>query len=214
MNIVIFGANGPTGLELCRQALAAGHHVTGAVRRPGEFPLKEERLAVVQANVMDDTSLIPVIEGAEAVLSALGTAYSRQEVRIYSVSTNAIVEAMREDGHCRRLVVVSSGLTFPPPKGFGFFQDWIIFPLVRNVFGKTLYADMARMEQFLDSCEDIDWTIMRPARLIDQEGISNYRLDGDFPRRAFTSRADLAAAMVAELGPDAHIRQRVSPTTR
>ncbi len=39
MKVVVFGANGPTGLEVCRQALAAGHHVTAAVRRPNDFPL-------------------------------------------------------------------------------------------------------------------------------------------------------------------------------
>jgi NADPH-dependent 2,4-dienoyl-CoA reductase/sulfur reductase-like enzyme len=69
MNIVVFGANGPTGLELCRQALAAGHHVTAAVRRPDDFPLRDNALNVVLAHVMDGSSLAPVIGNADVLAS-------------------------------------------------------------------------------------------------------------------------------------------------
>ena len=77
MKLVIFGANGPTGLDLCRQALAAGHRVTAAVRRPGHFPLQDDALTVVEAHVMGGSSLTPTISDADAALSALGMAYSR-----------------------------------------------------------------------------------------------------------------------------------------
>lgn len=214
MKLVIFGANGPTGLELCRQALAAGHRVTAAVRRPDEFPLQDNALSVVRAHVMDGSSLPPVIGDADAVLSTLGTAYSRHEIRVYSVGTKAIVDAMRAGDHCRRLVVVSAGLAAPPPKVRGFFQDRIMLPFLRNIVGRTLYEDMLRMEDFLATCDDIAWTIIRPGRLINGAGVSEYRLVEDFPVGNVTTRPDLAAAMLAELGPYGHVHQKVSPTTR
>jgi putative NADH-flavin reductase len=217
MKLVIFGANGPTGLELCRQALAAGHRVTAAVRRPDDFPLQSDALTVARAHVMDGSSLAPVIGDADAVLSTLGAAYSRHEIRIYSVGTKAMIDAMRASDHCRRLVVVSSGLTVPlskAPKVRGFFQDRIILPFLRNVVGRTLYEDMERMENLLATCNDIAWTIMRPGRLINDVGVSAYRLDEDFPVGNVTSRPDLAAAMLAELGPNGHVHQKVAPTTR
>lgn len=217
MHVVIFGASGPTGLELCRQALAAGHHVIAAVRRPETFPLQDGALSVVQADVMDGSSLAPVIDDADAVLSTLGASYGRHEIRVYSVGTKAIVAGMRASEHCRRLVVVSSGLT-PPlstlPKVRGFVQDRVMLPLLRNVIGRTLYEDMLRMEDFLATCDDIAWTIVRPGRLINGGDSSSYRLDIDFPVGDVTTRHDLAAAMVAELGPKGHVRQKVSPTTR
>jgi putative NADH-flavin reductase len=214
MKLIIFGANGPTGLELCRQALATGHCVTAAVRRPDDFPLQNDALMVVQAHVMDGSSLAPVIGDADAVLSTLGATYSRHEIRVYSVGTKAIIDAMRASDHCRRLIVVSSGLTVPPPKVRGFFQDSIMLPFLRNVVGRTLYEDMARMEDLLAACDDIEWTIIRPGRLINGEGVSEYRLDEDFPSGNVTSRPDLAAAMLAELGPNEHMHQKVAPTTR
>jgi hypothetical protein len=116
--------------------------------------------------------------------------------------------------NCRRLVVVSSGLTVPEPKARGFVPDAIILPLLRNVIGRTLYRNMSRIEDFLAKCPDIFWTIMRPGRLIDAEGVSHYRVDPDFPIVNVTSRPDLAAAMLAEPGPDGHIHQKVATTTQ
>jgi putative NADH-flavin reductase len=217
MKLVIFGANGLAGLELCRQALAAGHRVTAVVRRPDDFPLQNDALMVVQAHVMDGSSLAPVIGDADAVLSTLGAAYSRHEIRVYSVGTKAIIDGMRASDHCRRLVVVSAGLTVPlskAPKVRGIFQDNIMLPFLRNVVGRTLYEDMTRMEDLLATCDDIAWTLVRPGRLINGEGVSKYRLDEGFPSENVTSRPDLAAAMLAELGPNEHVYQKVAPTTR
>jgi putative NADH-flavin reductase len=215
MNIVIFGANGPTGLEVCRQALAAGHRITAVVRRPDEFPLHADALHIVRADVMDGSSLAPVIGGAEAVLSTLGAAYSRHAIHVYLIATKAIVEAMRASSHCRRLVVVSAGLAGRNlPKVRGFLQDNLALPLLRNVIGRTLYEDMLRMEDFLADCDDIDWTVIRPGRLINGVGVSQYRLAEDFPLGNVTTRPDLAAAMLAELGPQGHIHRRMAPTTR
>ena len=42
LNIVIFGASGPTGLALTRQALARGYRVTAITRRPAAFELNHE----------------------------------------------------------------------------------------------------------------------------------------------------------------------------
>jgi putative NADH-flavin reductase len=218
MNIVVFGANGPTGLELCRQALTAGHTVTAAVRRPDEFPLQDKALQVVKANVMDGSSLASVVGNADAVLSTLGVPYSRHEIRLYSVATKAIVEAMRASDHCRRLIVVSAGLAVRSlhdmPKVRGFFQDYIALPVLRNGIGRTMYEDMLRMEDFLATCHDIAWTVIRPGRLIKGTRISEYQIAQEIPIGNVTTRPDLAAAMLAELGPNGHIRQKIAPTTR
>jgi putative NADH-flavin reductase len=215
MELVIFGANGPTGLELCRQALAAGHRVIAAVRRPDDFSLRDDALTAIQAQVMGGSSLTPVIGDADAVLSTLGAAYSRHEIRLYSVGTKAIVDAMRASDHCRRLVVVSAGLVSRElPKVRGFLQDNIMLPFLRNVVGRTLYEDMLRMEDFLAACDDIAWTVMRPGRLVSGTHVSQYRLDEDFPVGNLTTRADLAAAMLAELSPNGHVHQKMAPTTR
>ena len=125
---------------------------------------------------------------------------------------------MRASDHCRRLVVVSAGLAVRNlrslPKVRGFLQDNIALPLLRNVIGRTLYEDMLRMEDFLATCDDIAWTIIRPGRLINGTSVSKYHLAEDIPVGNVTTRPDLAAAMLAELGPYGHLHQKVAPTTR
>lgn len=54
---------------------------------------------------------------------------------------------------------------------------------------------------------------MRPGRLYDSAGPSTYRLDLDAPAQNWTARADLAAALVAELQDRGHVHQAVAPTT-
>lgn len=214
MDVVVFGAAGPTGLWVCREALAAGHRVRAVSRRADPLPLPaDEKLTVVRADVGIREQVQDAVEGAEAVLSVLGAPYVRREITVYSAGTRAIVEAMRSVGRGRRLVVCSSGLTYPPPPMHP-IADRVVFPILRNVVGRTLYADMRRMEEFVRACDDLDWTIMRPGRLVDADAVSDYRVDLDHPSRGVTTRADLAAATVAELGPAAHVRAAVAPTSR
>lgn len=214
MEIVVFGATGPTGLEVCRLALAAGHAVRATSRHGNALPLPaSDSLRVVHADAVTGEGLPDAVAGADAVLSVLGAPYSRHPITVYSTGTRAIIDALREVGRGNRLVVVSSGLTYPPPRGHGFVADRIVFPVLRNVLGKTLYADMRRMEELLRASSDIAWTIMRPGRLVNAESVSKYRLDLDVPTQGYTSRMDLAAAMVAELGTDQHVHQAVAPTT-
>lgn len=216
MLVTVFGATGPTGKLACELALDAGHQVRAVSRRNGAFPLvATNALAVVRADAVTGEGVHEAVEGVDAVLSVLGASYTRRAVDVYSAGTRNIVRELRDVGRDKRLIAVSSGLTYPPKSGFGFIPDRIVFPLLRNVIGRTLYDDMARMEEQLRRSDDIAWTVMRPGRLFDASTGSDYRLDLDHPSQGYTSRIDLAAAMLAELKPaTAHVHQAVAPTTK
>src|SRR6478672_11211932 len=109
MDIAIFGANGQTGRLLTGQALAAGHRVIAATRRPDDFPLSDPKLTVAAADVRDASA---VVDGVDAVLSTLGVSFTREAVNTYSVGTGNIVAAMQSAG-LRRLAVVSSTGAYP-----------------------------------------------------------------------------------------------------
>lgn len=214
MKVTVFGASGPTGLWVCLLALAAGHEVTGVSRHSQPLPVpKSPRFRQAQADAQSGEGVLEAVSGAAAVLSTLGTPYSRDHISIYSDGTANIIEAMRASTRARRLVVVSSGMTPYPPPRMNPLADHVIFPFLHNVLGKTLYQDMRAMEKLLTEVDDIDWTIMRPGRLVNSGCVSNYRLDRDYPRTASTARADLAAAIVDELHRSDHIHAAVSPTT-
>ncbi|GMA24933.1 hypothetical protein GCM10025864_26920 [Luteimicrobium album] len=115
--------------------------------------------------------------GQDAVLSSLGVPYSRQPVTVYSTGATNVVAAMRQH-QVRRLVCVSASLTDPTlgPHG-GFFVDKVAGPLVAY-FGRTVYADMARMESLVRA-SGLDWTVMRPSGLFETGHVTDYRTAED-----------------------------------
>ena len=72
MNIVIFGANGPTGRLLTQQALEKSYTVTVFTRHPETFPIQDARLRVLSGDVYDLAAVEQAVTGQDAVLSALG----------------------------------------------------------------------------------------------------------------------------------------------
>ena len=82
MDLVVFGANGPTGRQVVRQALALDHRVTAVTRKPDEFPLSSPRLHVVTADVTDPNAVELALGGAQAVISTFGVPYGRTEITV------------------------------------------------------------------------------------------------------------------------------------
>jgi nucleoside-diphosphate-sugar epimerase len=206
MRIVILGANGPTGRLLTGQALTAGHRVVALTRRPAEFPLRDPSLDVVGGDVLDGGVVDSVVEGSDAVLSTLGAPFSKEPVEVYSRGIENTLDAMKRYGVPRLVVVSSSAVTGEDEPTGGFLFNRVLQPYVTRVIGKTVYDDMRRMEAVVTS-SDTDWTILRPSGLYDLPEVTEFSLtEGHGPGR-FTSRADLAAAMLLQLSDARFVRK-------
>jgi nucleoside-diphosphate-sugar epimerase len=198
MNIVVFGANGGTGRLLARQAAEAGHIVTAVTRHPEAFPIVHENLRVIEGDVYELADVERAIGGAEAVISTLGVPYGRKPITIYSQGTGNIISAMRSHG-VRRLLCVSSSATDPATRfhdtGGGFLFERVLKPIITRTIGKQTYADMLRMERLV-SASGLDWTIARPSGLFETGEVTAYETAEGFLPRQYTSRADLADALL------------------
>ena len=205
MRIAVFGANGPTGRLIVSQSLDAGHEVTAITRHPDAYPTLDGNLRVVSADVHDAEAVDRAVAGQDAVLSSLGVPYTRKPVTVYSAGIANITAAMKRH-RVDRLVCVSASLTDPSlgPHG-GFFVDKVAGPLV-SYFGRTVYADMARMERLVTE-SGLGWTIMRPNGLFETPRVTDYQLAENYLDASFTSRADLADAMRAQLQSDEYLRK-------
>jgi putative NADH-flavin reductase len=212
MKIVIFGANGATGRLLTAQALDADHQVVAVTRQPAGFPVIHERLSVAEADVHDAQAADRAVEGADVALSTLGVPFTRKPVNVYSDGIRNIIAAMSRHG-VKRLVVVSSSATEPHHHADGgFLMNRVLQPLVTATIGKSTYRDMRRMEELVRG-SDLEWTIMRPSGLFDAPDITRYELHQDQAPGIFTSRADLAASMLAQATQTWYVRKAVAVTT-
>jgi putative NADH-flavin reductase len=207
MKIVVFGANGPVGKLLVAQALREGHEVSAVTRRPTEFPLADARLRVLAGDVLDAGDVAQAVSGHDAVLSLVGVPYSRQPVSVYSIGITNILAAMQTAG-VRRLIGVTSGGTNPH---FAWAEGIIFGLILKRIIGRTLYADMRRMEAIMFA-SDCEWTIVRPARLIDTPSTTAYQTAEAYlvPGMPQTARRDLAAFMLGELAVPRFIRKAVA----
>jgi putative NADH-flavin reductase len=193
MRRAVFGATGPTGQEVVREALRRDHEVVAVARRP-DAVVAAPGLSVVQADVTDPQStLISAIKGVDAVLSALDTR-GRGPTDVYSLGARRIVEAMNAAG-VRRLVCISSeGLEIAP--GTPFLQSLATKHVVQRLY-RNAYADMREMEAFLASAS-IDWKVVRAPMLRDGASSASYRvaLDQPLPGGGALRRSELAQFML------------------
>lgn len=217
MKLTIFAATGGIGTHLLDQAVTAGHDVTAVVRNPARLT-REVRAVTADLAAPDPAALRVAVDGADAVLSALGPR-SRADAGITSAGTRAIVTAMRAAG-TRRIVVVSAapvsttpspGRPHPPrhDPGEGPVLRYVGTPLVRRVLGRH-YADLAVMEDLLRD-SGLDWTAVRPPRLTGKPLSGAYRTaHGQNLRGGVTvSRADVAHFMLGALEDPGTVGQAV-----
>lgn len=212
MKLAVFGANGPTGRLLSAHALADGHEVVAVTRHPESFPIDGEGLTVRAADVYDARAVGRAVEGVDAVLSSLGVPFTRRPIDVYSAGARHILAAM-EAHAVKRLVVVSSSAVEPYVHAdAGFLLNRVIQPLITATIGRSTYADMRRMEAIVRASQ-LNWTILRPSGLFDLPRPTAYRLDPERADGAFTARADLAAAMLAQVDDDRFVRAVAAVTT-
>ena len=201
MKVLIIGATGATGQILMGEALAQGYEVTALARNPSAVATEDDHLRVLQGNALEASSLEAAVTGQDAVLSALGTR-SRKPTTLFSESTHNIISAMDKHG-VRRLVCIT-GIGVGDSKGHvGFLYDRIIRPFVV----KNVYEDKERQEEAIKH-SDLDWVIVRPARLTDEPAKGKYSvfLGGSYTA-AKISRADVATFMLAQLTNDTYVRK-------
>jgi putative NADH-flavin reductase len=215
MNIAVFGANGGTGRLLVAEALDAQHEVTALTRHPDEFPIRHDHLRVVAGDVLDPAAVATVVADQDAVLSVLGVPYGRKKITLYSQGIDAIITAMKRSG-LARLACVSSSATDPEfarrDPGGGFFFEKVLKPVIENTMGRTLYADMLRMERLVRASE-LDWTIIRPSGLFRTDAVTDYATAQDFLPERFTSRADLADFLLRQATETEFVRKAAAVAT-
>jgi len=194
MKILVFGATGPTGQQIVKQALARGHAVTAFVRRPEGLAITDGNLRIVPGEVTQDPPRVAeAMRGQDLVISALGRRSSFRSDRLISRSMGVIVPAMAQAG-VRRMILMSS---------FGVGESLRDAPLIPGIMFRVLLSDIFADKK---SAEDqlrgsgLDWTIVHPVLLTNGPLTGRYRAAERLELRGMPkiSRADVAHFILAE----------------
>jgi putative NADH-flavin reductase len=207
VKLTIVGATGATGTLLTEQALAAGHDVTAVARDPARLSIPlHPRLRVVTADVMDPASITPALDGAAAVITAVGPR-GTGPTTIIKDSVHSIIEAMQKAG-VRRLLEISGSIA--ADEGESPYLRYLIKPFARRTFLHHVCADMRAAEEQIEHT-DLDWTIFRPPALTAKPPRGTYRIgiDRSVPHAFSIPRADLAACMLALLDDPTKVHKHI-----
>ena len=200
MNVLVFGAAGPLGRCLTDRLLSAGHQVTAFVRTPGRLSPRPG-LREVTGDVLQARDVAAAVPGHDAVISALGQSRPSPAGQDLHPGVPGIIDAMKAAGISRLIWISSHGVGDSRGRS-GFAFERIFVPLrLRDEF-----ADKERQEALV-AASDLDWTIIRPARLTDGPATGRLRAQ---PRlkisiRNSVSRADIAEFVLDELEHGHHL---------
>jgi putative NADH-flavin reductase len=213
MKIAIFGASGATGTLLTQRCLTVGHSVRALIRSPEKFALRDQ-IHIIQGSPFDLASVGQTIEGADAVLSALG-AKSLKKEDVLERAVPQIVAAMEETVSqakpIRRIIVLgSAGALSTSLDKQPAWRRWIVQNIVYNTFLKWPVASQISQWNHL-SHSNLDWTMVMPPMLTNTPARGTYRIDGDAlpPNGSRISRADVADFMMQQIDNPQWIRKGV-----
>ncbi|HEV2376791.1 MAG TPA: NAD(P)-binding oxidoreductase [Streptosporangiaceae bacterium] len=173
MRIALLGATGGIGGHVLGWALESGHTVQALARTP-EALHPAPGLTVVQGNALDADSVTEVVDGAQAVVSALGPRGAKAPGLLAGAAANTVV-AMAKTA-AQRLVCVSAAGAFISTDSN---MAWLIKSVLPRVLA-TQFADVRRMEDVVRA-SGLDWTLVRASRLTNKPLMGHYRVAPDYP---------------------------------
>ena len=205
MRIVLYGSTGNAGSRILAELTRRGHQVTAIVRDIGKAPLTTEDVRVEQDNLSKPARTAALVQGADAVVSALSPPPDDTD-RIISM-TDSLVEAVSGSPHTRLVVVGGAASLFVAPG---------ITLLASGHLPEAWRAIATSHATVLDHLREssVDWTYFSPAAFFEPgERTGHFRPGADdlitgADGQSRISMEDYAIALVDELEHPAHRRAR------
>jgi putative NADH-flavin reductase len=202
MNIAVLGATGRTGRPLVAELLRRGHTVTALARDPATLAELGDRVRVVTGTSTDPAALDQLLTGTDAVVSALGP--SAKEATLHTDTARALVSAMARHGVTRFVGVSGAGIDVPGDrKGT---RDKAISWMVKKIGGPV--AVDKQTEYAVYAASNLDWTLLRPPRLVDGPPTGRTYHHAHTPGRSSSlRRTDLAFVLADVLDQNHYTHQ-------
>lgn len=201
MQVAVLGATGRVGRLLVDELERRGHQLTVLVRDPAKLGDRADRVRVVTGDSRDRAALRRLVDGVEAVISALGP--TSKDRTVHRETAAALIAAMRSQGVRRFIGISGAGIDVPGDQKST--RDKIISGLIQRLGGATVADKPAEYRAWAAS--DVDWTLVRPPRL--QDGPATAKVEHHAHKATQSTklrRADLAMFLVDTLEQGRYLR--------
>jgi putative NADH-flavin reductase len=199
--LAIFGATGGIGGHLLSWAVDAGYPVHVLARTAAAVP-RRPGITVTEGDATDPAAVADAVASADAVLSALGPRGAKTP-GLLAAAAGTVTQAMAKSG-VRRLICVSAAGAFIRADPAA---NRLVKMILPSIFAKP-FADVREMERVVRA-STLDWTLVRPTRLVNVPGTGQYRIRDCYPPPGLTkiARADVAQFMITALTTDGYLHQ-------
>ncbi|EEF78515.1 NAD(P)-dependent oxidoreductase [Methylophaga thiooxydans] len=224
MTTLVVGASGATGRLLVQQLLDRGQTIRVIVRSPAKFLETvgvHERLSVIQATVLDlsDAELAQHVSGCDAVASCLGHTLSFKGLfgkprRLVADATQRLCDAIKANNprsHVKYVLMNTTGNRNRDLAESISFAEKCVVGLIRLLIPP--HSDNEHAAEYLRTNvgrnnASIEWAVVRPDSLSDEEAVTDYELHESPTRSAIfdpgvTSRINVGHFMADLITDDA-----------
>jgi putative NADH-flavin reductase len=206
MNITIIGASAGIGLETVKRGLNRNHSITTLSR--SEIEIEEKKsLNIILGDATNKADLINSIQHTDAIIVTLGTGRNMKATTLFSDFAKLIVEINREKKMDIPFIFVT---------GFGAGESKNYVPWMVKLFLKYLlkdvYADKTKMEEII-TYSDLNWTVVRPGRLLDKELTEKYRIENTLFKGiniGGINRADVADFLIKQAEKQIELKKYIA----
>ena len=204
MRVALFGGSGFIGSSVLEELLETGHQVTALIRNPARVAARTG-LIVVQGDVSDSAAVARTIDGAEAVISCLGSDRDeKQSVDFLADALRSIIDAMEKFGVERLVAISGAGITVAGERKP--FPHNAISAVV-GMLARDTVAAKQREFAALEASSTIAWTAVRPTRVVNGSATDRPRVTVNAEQLGMrVTRGDLARFMVRQLTDRSYIR--------
>lgn len=203
MRLAVFGATGRVGRRIVEYAAQGGHTTRALVRDAGRLPAGLGG-QVVAGDVTDPMAVRATLEGAEAVLSALGGAGLANPGTTLSEGMKTIVAEMKRAGIARVLAVAGSGVLDGADGRLR--SEAPTFPAIFAAINREHLGTWQALKS-----SQLDWTLVCCPDLLDGELTKRFRVTADvLPENGKSiSVEDTAFFMLQQMTLTPFVRRRV-----
>jgi putative NADH-flavin reductase len=204
MNITIIGASAGIGIETVKRGLNRNHSITTLSRT--EIAEKKS-IKMILGDATNKADVTNAIQNADALIITLGTGKNMKATTLFSDFAKLIVEIDRENKIAIPFIFVT---------GFGAgesknYVSWLV-KMFLKYFLKDVYADKTKMEEIITN-SDLNWTVVRPGRLLDKEFTEKYRIENKLFKGiniGGINRADVADFLIKQAEEQTELKKYVA----
>ena len=206
MNITIIGASAGIGLETVKRGLNRNHSITTLSR--SEIQLEEKNsLKMILGDATHKADLLKAIQDAEALIITLGTSKNMKATTLFSDFAKLIVDLHKEK-KIEIPVIFVTGFGAGESKNY---VQWVVKLFLKYML-KDVYADKTKMEEIITD-SDMNWTVVRPGRLLDRELTEKYRIENTLFKGiniGGINRADVADFLIKQAEKQTELKKYIA----